>query len=422
MNFFNLSSLLLFGSTLVHAAKDDLPVAQAGDEVCVQGFIMDRYCIDLGVLFENRAIATLGATGPVDHSVHCLIDVPHCLTSSFEVLNVLEDETGSETRYGREWRLDDNTMVRDWAYANAICADCESTSLENGPGKVERGLRMAIRGFVEKGATFRSPAIIRVEEVAHADEFDTLCAGIQQFAPPRIIKDSGRLKRLIIAHGGLMMFAWGFLLPSGAILARFGKHRPDGWWFKLHRIMQPLGLVFAIAGWGIALHNFRALDRKGDGTHYYPHAALGMTVMILGILQPFNALIRPHAPKEGEEKTTLRFIWEIFHKRLGWLTLLLAIVTIGIGTTLDLLTPTNQRNFQIVMGVAVGGSLWILLEVLAYDKSHYKSVATSEDEAPGTFKKKEVLDSDDVDVVEEQPQEDKIVYENLEQLAEEQLE
>ncbi len=102
MNFFNLSSLLLFGSTLVHAAEDDLPVARAGDEVCVQGFIMDRYCIDLGVLFENRAIATLGATGPLSHSVHCLIDVPHCLASSFEVLNVLEDENGSETRYGRE--------------------------------------------------------------------------------------------------------------------------------------------------------------------------------------------------------------------------------------------------------------------------------------------------------------------------------
>jgi hypothetical protein len=422
MNFFNLSSLLLFGSTLVHAAKDGLPVAKAGDEVCVQGFVMDRYCIDLGVLFENRAIATLGASGPLSHSVHCLIDVPHCLASSFEVVNELEDENGSETRYGREWRLDDNTMVRDWAYANAICADCESTSLEDAPGKVERGLRMAIRGFVEKGATFRSPAIIRVEAVDDAENFENLCAGIPQFAPPRIIKDSGRLKRLIIAHGGLMMFAWGFLLPSGAILARFGKHRPDGWWFKLHRIMQPLGLVFAIAGWGIALHNFRALDRKGDGTHYYPHAALGMTVMILGILQPFNALIRPHPPKEGEEKTMLRFIWEILHKRLGWLTLLLAIVTIAIGTTLDLLTPTNQRNFQIVMGVAVGGSLWILMEVLAYDKNHYKSIATSNDEDPGTVENKEVMESEDVGVVEQQPQEDKVVNENLEHLVEEQLE
>lgn len=102
MNLLNLSSLLLFGSTLVQAAKDDLPVAKAGDQVCVQGFIMDRYCIDLGVLFENRAIATLGADGPTSHSVHCLVDVPHCLASSFEVVNVLEDENGSETRYGRE--------------------------------------------------------------------------------------------------------------------------------------------------------------------------------------------------------------------------------------------------------------------------------------------------------------------------------
>lgn len=118
----------------------------------------------------------------------------------------------------------------------------------------------------------------------------------------------------------------------------------------------------------------------------------------------------------------LRFIWEILHKRLGWLTLLLAVITIGIGTTLDLLTPTNQRNFQIVMGVAVGGSLWILLEVLAYDKNHYKSIATSNDEDPGIMEKKEVMENDDVEVVEQQPQEDKVVYENLEHMVEEQLE
>jgi hypothetical protein len=44
------------------------------------------------------------------------------------------------------------------------------------------------------------------------------------------------------AHGALMVLSWGFLLPAGAVLARFFKHR-EPLWFHLHRSVQVVGLV-----------------------------------------------------------------------------------------------------------------------------------------------------------------------------------
>jgi hypothetical protein len=44
------------------------------------------------------------------------------------------------------------------------------------------------------------------------------------------------------AHGALMLVSWGLLIPAGAVLARFFKHR-EPLWFHLHRSVQVVGLV-----------------------------------------------------------------------------------------------------------------------------------------------------------------------------------
>jgi len=62
---------------------------------------MDTYSINLGGLFENRYIATLSAEVPLNHSVHCLIDVPHCMSSPFEVMTELENKS-----FGRACKCD----------------------------------------------------------------------------------------------------------------------------------------------------------------------------------------------------------------------------------------------------------------------------------------------------------------------------
>jgi cytochrome b561 len=99
--------------------------------------------------------------------------------------------------------------------------------------------------------------------------------------------------------------------------------------FLLHRIVQVVGLICASAGFILAVAKFEALDL--DDSVHRNHRALGITVMIFGWFQPLNALIRPHPPKEGEEKPALRLGWEILHKVLGYLTLILAVITIFLG-------------------------------------------------------------------------------------------
>ena len=166
-----------------------------------------------------------------------------------------------------------------------------------------------------------------------------------------------------------MLIGWGWMLPMGAIFAKFFKHRPDGLWFKIHRALQVLGLLFATVGWLVALTNFTSLNDKG--LNNYRHGVLGCVTMALGLLQPLNAVIRPHPPAEGEEKETTRLIWEIVHKGFGYIALMLAIATIGYGTTL-LPDPDVQKTFQMAYAIGVGATILLLVGGLMADKSSYK--------------------------------------------------
>jgi hypothetical protein len=80
---------------------------KVGETLCVEGVVMDYFCIARGTLFDNPSIRTL--EGAHQHSVHCLVDVPECITSPFEVL--LDPKEG-EKLYKRGWRLDDATRAK----------------------------------------------------------------------------------------------------------------------------------------------------------------------------------------------------------------------------------------------------------------------------------------------------------------------
>jgi protein-S-isoprenylcysteine O-methyltransferase Ste14 len=158
-------------------------------------------------------------------------------------------------------------------------------------------------------------------------------------------------------------------LPSGTLFAHFFKHRPNGLWFKIHRGCQTLGLLIALAGWIYALKNFNVFMDVGFSN--YRHGILGSTTMVLGLLQPINATLRPHPPKEDDDATTARLLWEFGHKSIGYLAVLLAIVTIGYGTTV-LPNPDDQKTFQMAYGIGVGGVLLLILVALNIDKRNYK--------------------------------------------------
>lgn len=163
-------------------------------------------------------------------------------------------------------------------------------------------------------------------------------------------------------HAGLMLLSWGVLLPLGAIMAATLKtFGPKSMWFQLHRATQTLGLLLATVGFFLAVAKFDSLP-SGDS-----HKRFGIVVMVLGWLQPINALVRPHPPESGEKPTVLRRVWEFVHHVVGWVCVGLAVSTIVQGLshakTYEGLSDNylKLRNGYIVVGVLLAVLLAVML-------------------------------------------------------------
>jgi hypothetical protein len=350
---------------------------EVGDNICVEGFIMDFFCINRGTLLDRSSVRTL--EGPELHSVKCLVDVPSCVSSPFEVLL---DPAEAGGLYSRGWRMAENSKqtVVDVAREVGSCGSC------NG-GSFREGFRAALNATIlnlNEGTGV--PPIIQVHNAVHSNDLEDPCSLFEKedildvianktdgngtgFEFGGITSSGGNLQQQHFIHGSLMLIGWGFLLPSGTLFAKFFKHRPDGLWFQIHRGCQTVGLLLALAGWIFALNNFNVFADKGFNN--YRHGILGTVTMVLGLLQPINACLRPHPPKEGEEATSARLVWEVGHKSTGYLAILLAVVTIGYGTTL-LANPDDQKTFQMAYGIGVGCMLLLIVVALNIDKANYQ--------------------------------------------------
>lgn len=360
-----------------------------GDDICVEGFIMDFFCIDRGTLFDNNDVVSL--LNPEQHSIHCLVDVAQCLASGYEVLTD-NPQGGTFCRGFSIDRGESEALVVADARATGErdlsggrgCTTCTGAS-----GSQTEGYRATLIGNIAQlGADDETPARITVSQVIGVDDEGYGCPTQGVTAPDVCITTGGGgLVPKIYAHGSLMIIGWGFFLPSGVITARLFRHRPDGLWFKMHRALQTFGLVIAIAGWAIALKNFNVFGpaARGTGNPSFIHGCLGMTVMCIGLTQPLNALVRPHAPEAGAAKSTFRTAWEFWHKGMGYTGILLSIATIGYGTTL-VPDPDVQKKFQ--MGYGIGcGLMWLLMSVfMILDKKTHPAEAPKQGEVDETKK------------------------------------
>jgi len=390
-----LFALFLGASSFWHVADAALAV---GDTICTEGFVMDFFCINRGTLLDNPSVRTL--VGPEKHSVHCLVDVNSCVTSPFEILL---PPTGNQTLYQRGWQLDDDSKQRAIELAQSVgsCSTCDPNNNRNNAHV--NGFRAAMTATIVSLNQDQSiPPTIQVQNMvdttaysADANGGQSACLALlgvedvlDKEGAEEILEDivvggdeaaqSGlSLRQIHLIHGSLMMISWGFLLPSGTLIAKFYKHRPGGLWFKLHRGIQMLGLLLAVIGWIIALMNFNVF--KDVGFRNYQHGICGMVVMVLGILQPLNALIRPHAPENDEEKTTKRFLWEFWHKASGYSAVLLAVPTIVLGS-LSLPNLEDQTQVQIGYGIGCIGGLLVLVAYIFYDKKTFETKAPKKPE------------------------------------------
>jgi hypothetical protein len=314
--------IILILKGLSGSSAQQLSNIQVDDEICAEGFIMDSFCINRGTLLDKPKIVSL--EGPDQHSLHCLVDVASCYTSPFEMLiePYLEDQ---QVVHSRGWRLDDSgrdkiiQLGRQIGHADS-CSTCTGDELHE-------GFRAAFKAKVlslNLEDDLLIPEIQIIGEPAFSVNLgDNVCS--KNFGMTNVLNllneteknllfttrtdASFRRKRLV--HGSMMLIGWGILLPYGVFFARFFKHRPEGLWFKIHRVLQPVGLLFSLTGWIIALVNF---DVFRDRDTRFVHGMVGSLVMTIGLFQPLNAFCRPHLPQDGQEKTKTRIFWEHYHK------------------------------------------------------------------------------------------------------------
>lgn len=381
-----LTSWTLFFMVLLTDVINDSSIVvraiEVGDEVCIEGFVMDFFCIDRGTLLDNPTIETL--VNPGRHSVHCLVDVRSCVRSPFEILI---DPFGNRTEWGRGYRLTEDSKQELIDLARSVGSSCSTC---DGGGFQREGFRaVMVATILDFNANNTElPPLIEISDSAHStSDMEDPCMevfqmenilveliplilnGTSPFSFDEVTATGGNLRRRHLMHASLMMISWGFLLPSGVFIAKFLKHRPDGLWFKIHQGCQVFGLFLALIGWFIALRNFQVFADVGFPN--FRHGICGMITMILGILQPINAVIRPHPPSDGEEATPGRKTWEIVHKGLGYAAIVMAVITIGLGTS-SLPDVDDQRTFRMAYGIGCGLALVLVIVGTNVDKTLYK--------------------------------------------------
>jgi len=334
-----------------------------GSRVCVTGFIMDTFCIERGTLLDNgAALSLIDGQGPQMHSYHCLVDVSQCINSGFEMLEAPLE--GSDT-YCRILRFDaaGNQKMLEYARARGRRAATPAANAPapgsppvqacttcTGEGDEVQGPSATVFGTISNPGS--NPPTFAVESIVSPD---VVCDEAIKYVPLVRNCASAELLPLFRQHAALMITSWGFLIPLGVGIALSGRHRQP-LWFKVHRAVNSLGLIFGLTGWIIALTNFTVFSSGDKTTIQYQHAVMGCTVMGLGILQPLNALLRPHK-KQGEARSAARLAWEVWHKSSGYIALVLSIATIVFGTRI---IPVDNDIYRTTFTV-----LWVTVACIA---------------------------------------------------------
>ena len=139
----------------------------AQTNVCFEGYVMDRFCIDRGTLLDNSQVKTL--LHPELHSVHCLVDVSICYNSGFEILAPLSEAT-ADAAYCPAYRIGGDSgfektlkLAREVGNKGAGCSTCTGDA-------VDKGFRAVFVGTASSGSTWSAdkPPVLSVSEVLKA--------------------------------------------------------------------------------------------------------------------------------------------------------------------------------------------------------------------------------------------------------------
>ena len=157
-------------------------------------------------------------------------------------------------------------------------------------------------------------------------------------------------------HGVLNAVAWGILIPTGAIIARYLRvfESADPAWFYLHIACQCSGYILGVAGWGLGLK----LGSESVGVTYRPHRNIGIAIFCLATLQVFALLLRP------DKKNKYRFYWNIYHHSVGYSVIILSAINIFKG--FDALKPASGYKTAYIVVLATLGGIALCLEAITW--------------------------------------------------------
>ncbi|XP_057980170.1 cytochrome b561 and DOMON domain-containing protein At3g61750 [Malania oleifera] len=120
-------------------------------------------------------------------------------------------------------------------------------------------------------------------------------------------------------HGILAIFGWALVLPFGAIVARYFKHK-DPLWYYLHTVIQFVGFIFVLSAVVVGQVLYNGIDANVPA-----HRNIGIFAFVLIILQILAFFVRPDVDSK------IRRYWNWYHHWFGRLALFFGAVNIVLG-------------------------------------------------------------------------------------------
>mmetsp|Transcript_4515 Transcript_4515/g.6764 ORF Transcript_4515/g.6764 Transcript_4515/m.6764 type:complete len:434 (+) Transcript_4515:33-1334(+) len=204
-------------------------------------------------------------------------------------------------------------------------------------------------------------------------------------------------------HGILAFTAWGVLVPTAISVSLLRNLYPSNFpWLRVHFALNGLACIIMIVVFAIALTSYDTTGRNHfDGTH----EKIGLIIFVFVLFQVMGGVFRAHAPKpasaiadtvhdhenvvneesdeeftdEGEkvEKSLQRMIWEVMHKGMGVLLLVLGVYEVQSGIALYASRYSPETSVEIAYQAWIGAGLGIVFLLFAYSKLRDRTPKTT---------------------------------------------
>ncbi|XP_044172746.1 ferric-chelate reductase 1-like [Acropora millepora] len=160
----------------------------------------------------------------------------------------------------------------------------------------------------------------------------------------RQVNNDGPIDAKVLAHGILMTLAWTLFAFVGLFTARYMRQvwQPTKiWgkdaWFTVHRVLMTTTVLLTVTGTILIF-----VEVKGWSSGAGAHPICGMIAIILAVIQPIMAALRPspNAPK--------REIFNWSHRIVGTVALVMAVVSIYLGLDQNQVGLGKQGLYAVI--------------------------------------------------------------------------